>query len=342
MVKIFIGNLSQDTTAEDLRSVFSQYGTVTECDVLKRYGFVHMDSRGDAEEAIRNLNQKDLNGKLMSVQLSTSRLRPAPGMGDHTGCFVCGKPGHWSKDCHLAQNGGFGPGGPGGRGGGGFGFGFAGGRGFPRGGPGFARGGPGFPAGPGIPRGPVPGHFGNLPFGPRAGYAGEMLAPPVSFSRRPSYEPAGQYALDPAQSAYGGRPESAFPKTGGAAYESEPRYGGVDFYEKFRARPYATGGYDEDRRPSSLPAASPAISRERLPPSALGSYDRRPLPPAASSSGSSYYSRERSPIRRAPSSGDGALYERSRLSPLSSLSRSSPYDMPRARDPYSDRARYAY
>ncbi|XP_061092430.1 RNA-binding protein 4.2 isoform X3 [Conger conger] len=75
MVKIFIGNLSQDTTAEDLRSVFSQYGTVTECDVLKRYGFVHMDSRGDAEEAIRNLNQKDLNGMAMNVELSRGKSK---------------------------------------------------------------------------------------------------------------------------------------------------------------------------------------------------------------------------------------------------------------------------
>ncbi|KAJ8405417.1 hypothetical protein AAFF_G00318900 [Aldrovandia affinis] len=227
MVKIFIGNLSQDTTAEDLRSLFSQYGNISECDVLKRYGFVHMDSKTDAEAAIRDLHQRDLNGmamnvelsrgkskastkvhvsnlnsdctnqelrskfeeygpvvecdivkdyafvhlervedameaisgldntafqgKLMSVQLSTSRLRTTPGMGDQTGCYVCGKQGHWSKDCHLSQNGGYdvGP-----RGSGGGGYGFRGGRGFPRGAPGFARGGPGFPGGPVIPRGP--------------------------------------------------------------------------------------------------------------------------------------------------------------------------------------------
>jgi RNA recognition motif-containing protein len=39
-VKIFIGNLSGDTQADDVRALFEKYGTVVECDVLKNYGFV--------------------------------------------------------------------------------------------------------------------------------------------------------------------------------------------------------------------------------------------------------------------------------------------------------------
>lgn len=39
-VKIFIGNLSSETQAEDVRVLFEKYGTVAECDVLKNYGFV--------------------------------------------------------------------------------------------------------------------------------------------------------------------------------------------------------------------------------------------------------------------------------------------------------------
>lgn len=39
-VKIFLGNLSSKTTAEQLRPLFEKYGEVVECDVLKNFGFV--------------------------------------------------------------------------------------------------------------------------------------------------------------------------------------------------------------------------------------------------------------------------------------------------------------
>jgi len=39
-VKIFVGNLSSDTTVEDIQPMFESYGQVTECDVLRNFGFV--------------------------------------------------------------------------------------------------------------------------------------------------------------------------------------------------------------------------------------------------------------------------------------------------------------
>ena len=46
MVKIFIGNLPDGGLVknEDVRPLFEEFGLVTECEIIKNYGFVHMDS----------------------------------------------------------------------------------------------------------------------------------------------------------------------------------------------------------------------------------------------------------------------------------------------------------
>lgn len=38
--KIFVGNLSSNTTATDVKPLFEKFGKVVECDIMKNYGFV--------------------------------------------------------------------------------------------------------------------------------------------------------------------------------------------------------------------------------------------------------------------------------------------------------------
>ena len=73
MVKIFVGNLASSTTVEELRDLFTQYGKITECDIVKNFGFVHMNNMSEAEEAIRNLHHYELNGERMNVEMSKGR-----------------------------------------------------------------------------------------------------------------------------------------------------------------------------------------------------------------------------------------------------------------------------
>lgn len=73
MVKIFIGNLTCTATPQELRELFEKYGKVTECDIVKNYGFVHMSNMSEAEEAIKNLNQHQLHGWRMNVEMSRGR-----------------------------------------------------------------------------------------------------------------------------------------------------------------------------------------------------------------------------------------------------------------------------
>ncbi|XP_029341308.1 RNA-binding protein lark-like [Acyrthosiphon pisum] len=87
--KIFVGNLSETTKENEVRELFERYGTVVECDIVRTYGFVHIDST-DVSRLIKDLNGYMLDGKPIKVQISNSRVRPRPGMGMPEQCYRYG------------------------------------------------------------------------------------------------------------------------------------------------------------------------------------------------------------------------------------------------------------
>jgi len=75
MTNIFVGNLSFQTSQEDLNATFSQYGSVERVNIVtdrdsgqpRGFAFVEMTERKDAETAISVLNGSELNGRAINV-----------------------------------------------------------------------------------------------------------------------------------------------------------------------------------------------------------------------------------------------------------------------------------
>jgi len=80
-MNIFIGNLTRETTDEDLRQAFEKFGEVISVNIIKdRYtsepkgfGFVEMPSKTAAQSAIDEMNGKELNGKPLTVNEARPR-----------------------------------------------------------------------------------------------------------------------------------------------------------------------------------------------------------------------------------------------------------------------------
>jgi len=90
MNNIFVGNLSFQTTQEDLHATFSQYGNVERVSIVtdrdtgqpRGFAFVEMTNPADAQTAIAQLNGAELNGRALKV----NEARPKPsGSGDRGG-----------------------------------------------------------------------------------------------------------------------------------------------------------------------------------------------------------------------------------------------------------------
>jgi len=91
MTKIFVGNLSFQTTQEDLLASFSRFGNVEQVNIVtdrdsgqpRGFAFVEMTNAQDAQKAIAQLNGSELNGRALNV----NEARPKPGGSGGRGGF---------------------------------------------------------------------------------------------------------------------------------------------------------------------------------------------------------------------------------------------------------------
>lgn len=86
-MKLYVGNLSAETTQNDLERLFRQHGQVGEVSLMmdkttgksRGFGFVTMTDKADAEAAMTAVSGQDLNGRAVTVsEARASEERPRP------------------------------------------------------------------------------------------------------------------------------------------------------------------------------------------------------------------------------------------------------------------------
>lgn len=86
-MKLYVGNLPYNTTEDDLRNLFSQYGSVDSVAVItdretgrsKGFGFVEYGNDTEARSAIQALSGQDYGGRALTV--NEARPKTAGGGG---------------------------------------------------------------------------------------------------------------------------------------------------------------------------------------------------------------------------------------------------------------------
>ena len=87
--KLFVGNLSFNTTENDLQDAFAAHGTVIEANLMvdrvtgrpRGFAFVTMGSPEEAQKAISAMHGKELDGRALTVNIARPREDRPPGGG---------------------------------------------------------------------------------------------------------------------------------------------------------------------------------------------------------------------------------------------------------------------
>jgi RNA recognition motif-containing protein len=98
-MNIYVGNLSDKVTEEDLQQAFEQFGKVESVAIIKDkysglskgFGFVEMPSKAEGQSAIEGLNGKEKKGRTLNVNEARPRTERRGGGG---GGYGSGRGGH--------------------------------------------------------------------------------------------------------------------------------------------------------------------------------------------------------------------------------------------------------
>jgi RNA recognition motif-containing protein len=85
-MNIYVGNLPYSISEDDLKNAFGKFGPVTSVKIIidkatgrsKGFAFVEMENSSEGNQAIKSLNETDLNGRNIKVNEARPREESAP------------------------------------------------------------------------------------------------------------------------------------------------------------------------------------------------------------------------------------------------------------------------
>ena len=94
-MKLYVGNVSFNTSNQDLTEMFGAFGTVESANIVedretgrsRGFGFVEMSSKAEGEEAISSLNGKEVDGRSLTVNEAKPRENRTGGGGGGRGGY---------------------------------------------------------------------------------------------------------------------------------------------------------------------------------------------------------------------------------------------------------------
>lgn len=92
-MNIYVGNLSYQTTEDELRDLFAEFGDVVSAKLIvdkftaqsKGFGFVEMSNNSEAQKAMDDVNGRDINGRSVTVNQARPRQERSRGGGGGRG-----------------------------------------------------------------------------------------------------------------------------------------------------------------------------------------------------------------------------------------------------------------
>lgn len=91
-MRLYVGNLSFNTTENDLQDTFERFGTVTDVKIMmdhstsrsRGFGFITMSSAAEGNAAVAGLHEQDLDGRNLTVNEARPREERGGGGGERS------------------------------------------------------------------------------------------------------------------------------------------------------------------------------------------------------------------------------------------------------------------